>query len=215
MIINLTKNLNYNFKFVICQVVTLDGAKSIQKLKTGDAVLTASGFEPVLGWLHQNKNSDGMQFIEVTHANGVLTLTADHVVYTADGSAMTANSLNVGMELAGANGSIEINAVKKVGSENGLYAPWIASGTIVVDGVVASTMVDSAHQGGLASLRKCFFNISGFLLHISTRMRFFSFKFVLGSMARSVMSVGAQIATNAFAGAEKMVAHSLPVVTEL
>ena len=107
----------------------------MKDVSVNDLVQTSCGFEPVIGFLHQSASLQG-SFLRVSHTAGSLTLTAEHLVFLADGSSKTAAEVRVGDVLSGAV-NMEVQAISAV-QEKGFYAPLTASGTIVVDDVMAS-----------------------------------------------------------------------------
>lgn len=147
---------------------------SMSRLAVGDRILSVDSaghfqFEPVIGFLHRSPNATAA-FRHVETANKqVLTVTPDHLVFsaarsysadaaasflTADASFLTAkasfsarlrpNDSSVYV-VKGSPGHPEgrpgVSAVTMVTTSTlsvGLYAPLTASGTVVVDGVVAS-----------------------------------------------------------------------------
>merc|ERR1712048_732638 len=62
----------------------------------------------------------------------------NHIVFLADGTDKLAANLLVGDELLVAQGSGKVSSIKSAIGNEGMYAPLTASGTIVVDGAVAS-----------------------------------------------------------------------------
>lgn len=67
-------------------------------LEIGSIVRTASGFEPVVGFLHAEDRKAA--FVEITHPTGMLAVTPDHLVFLANGDAVTASSIKVGDSLS-------------------------------------------------------------------------------------------------------------------
>tara|TARA_A100001015_G_scaffold282903_1_gene347671 strand:+ start:287 stop:628 length:342 start_codon:yes stop_codon:yes gene_type:complete len=60
-------------------VETNDGLMKMQDVEVGTYVRTASGFEPVLSFLHKEDNVRS-EFVELTTDSGVVPLTAKHLV---------------------------------------------------------------------------------------------------------------------------------------
>lgn len=105
------------------------------------------GFEPVLGFLHARWGSESNVHVEVGHETGVLRASPGHIVFAREGAGRvdrTAAELKVGDELFAAPKSGTLPRMSRVlwirrgQARAGMYAPYTASGTIVVDGVVAS-----------------------------------------------------------------------------
>ena len=75
-------------------VDTINGSTKISALQIGDTVRTAIGFEPIVGFLHAEEGA--ADFLELTHAKGVLPVTGDHLVFLANGDAVPASSIRKG-----------------------------------------------------------------------------------------------------------------------
>lgn len=129
------------------------GPVPVGQLRVGDRVLGrvggGFGYEPVLAFLHASRpssssaNTARFAVAEILHERGVLRASPGHLVFTAGGSVdVPAALLRPGEdELLAADGSsTRVLAVRKSGAfaNDGLHAPLTASGTIVVDGVLAS-----------------------------------------------------------------------------
>ena len=84
-----------------------------------------------VGFLHAEEGT--AKFVEITHANGKLPVTGDHLVFLADGSAVTASSVKVGDHLS----SGIVTEIDEVVRGDGFYAPVTKSGTIVVENTMA------------------------------------------------------------------------------
>ena len=106
----------------------------MKDLQVGDSVLTAGGnFEPVYAWGHKHttKSADFFQF------NGALEMTGEHLVFMEGKSnPVRADSIKIGDSLQGA----EIKSIKTV-KRKGLYTPLTPSGTVVVNGITASSYI--------------------------------------------------------------------------
>lgn len=126
------------------------GSVPVASLRVGEMVLVerpggAFAFEPVLGFLHAITGRAG--HLAVGHEKGVLRVSAGHIVFVraAAGRAdKAAAELEADDELITATGPGESSTASRVlwvrreTAFSGMYAPFTASGTIVVDGVVAS-----------------------------------------------------------------------------
>merc|ERR1711981_483845 len=101
----------------------------MKDVKESDLVQTSSGFEPVVGFMHSSLTSTHL--LHLTHANGTLKISPDHLVFLADGSSKRSRRVVVGDVLASGEGSLTI---EEVGGklEKGIFAPLTPSGTIVV-----------------------------------------------------------------------------------
>merc|ERR1711879_650148 len=119
------------------------GALAMQDLQVGDHVLVQQAgaklaYEPVLGFLHATRADEPTSHLVVSHPAGELRVSPNHIVFIADGSDKLAADLRVGDELAVVQGSGKVASIENKVGDKGMYAPLTASGTIVVDGVVAS-----------------------------------------------------------------------------
>jgi len=133
------------------------GSVALKKLRTGDLVLVERqgrlNYEPVLSFLHVIHEVAGVQqpFITVVHSQGEFRATENHIVFIvadANGGSQVSKlvgRLEVGDELIIVDPSNQksvtsspVSSVRRSAGMQGLYAPLTASGTIVVDGVVAS-----------------------------------------------------------------------------
>lgn len=140
----------------------------LDHLVLGDRVLTVETldgipkFEPVLFWLHRVRNSSSLFITLQTEAGPELWLSHDHLVFVADGplshfedaAAVSAASVKSGQYVFIPSGNpvgneakldvpVSIAVPTRVRStaqhtSPGKYTPVTRSGTIVVDGVVAS-----------------------------------------------------------------------------
>ena len=122
----------------------------MDQLKIGDLVLSGDGsFSKVYSFAHKQPNTK-MQYLHVLTAsmdkNQPLEITAEHLIYVRKEASsakklVPAASLKVGQYLVAHDGSSsEIRSVKILPSK-GVYSPLTASGTVVVNGVVASNYV--------------------------------------------------------------------------
>ena len=113
------------------------GAVEMKNLQVGDEILTAEGsYQSVYAFGHLDKATKG-NFIQIKTDQSVLEVTAEHLLFV-DGKqgAIRADSVRIGDSFEGAS-------VKSIGSfeRSGLYAPFTESGTLVVDGVKASSYI--------------------------------------------------------------------------
>jgi hypothetical protein len=116
-------------------VVTEAGESILQDIQVGDRVQTMSGFEPVIGFLH---NSDmSAEFLSIKHDHGVLEITGTHLVFPSDGSSVPARDLQVGDRLTTADESSRILQIEQI-KLSGFSSPLTPSGTIIVNGIAAS-----------------------------------------------------------------------------
>lgn len=117
-----------------------DGSsKTMEKLQLGDIVRVADGgFSPVFMFTHKLSDVKHAMVQLKTSSGASLTLTHGHYVISS-GVMRTAGTVQVGDELVLANGETSAVTSTTTVQGTGLYNPQTVSGTIVVDGVVAST----------------------------------------------------------------------------
>lgn len=134
------------------------GSVTMRDLKVGDHVLTQSGnYEPVYAFGHKNPTASA-QFIQFKTAETSLEMTGSHLVFLeGKTNPVRADSIKVGDVFQGNNA--QVKKIKNI-ERNGLYTPLTPSGTVVVDGIVASSYIslqkDAAEfvefQGGVTSI---------------------------------------------------------------
>jgi len=115
------------------------GTVNMKNLKVGARVLTESGdFEPVIAFAHRAPTV-AAEFLQFKTVAGDLEMTADHLVFVAGKSSpVRADSIQVGDALRGEGATVD--SIKNV-QRTGLYAPMTPSGTVVVDGIAASSYI--------------------------------------------------------------------------
>lgn len=127
-------------------IVRGQGATEMRDLKVGERVLIQkpSGsldFEPILAFLHVAPTEPGRldKYLTVMHSEGQVRASPNHVLFHADGRDTSAAKLAVGDELLTSEGrAAQVLEILESEGNSGMYAPLTASGTIIVDGVVAS-----------------------------------------------------------------------------
>lgn len=130
-------------------------------LAIGDVVRVAAGadaaaWSPVYFFSHKDPAgaaTTARAYVTLTTASGAaLTLTPGHYVM-ADGVATAAAEVAVGQALSLASGAASaVTASTRSVRRGGLYNPHTLAGTIVVDGVVASTYTTAVHPAVAAGL---------------------------------------------------------------
>lgn len=146
-------------------LVTLEGGatKSMRDLQPGDRVLTSAAadgsgplvYSPVLSFLDRQPNATKTYYVISTRAGLNITLTAAHLIFVTDCPSLAgetredyarnlrtvfASEVRPGQCVFTAQGEAAFSAVTSVEerSSSGLYAPLTHSGSIVVNGVLAS-----------------------------------------------------------------------------
>jgi len=135
------------------------GETRISELRVGERVLSARGYEPVLGFLHQVSGGSS-SFLTVSHSDGEFRATENHLVFTAEGS-KAVGDLRVGEQLLPAS---QILGVRESKTNLGVFSPLTASGTVVVDGVEASIYGQPSMRGKLThgSAHAAFFPVRAY-----------------------------------------------------
>ena len=123
--------------------------KNLQSVAIGESIETSSGFEPLLGWLHFSPSSAD-DFLKIEHEHGVLRISPSHLVFLMDGNAVRADEIRVGDGLASKNGqsAVTVKSISPSQEVRTFVAPLLASGTIILDSIVASTYADVPHAVG-------------------------------------------------------------------
>mmetsp|Transcript_25229 Transcript_25229/g.38261 ORF Transcript_25229/g.38261 Transcript_25229/m.38261 type:complete len:655 (+) Transcript_25229:59-2023(+) len=119
------------------------GLVRMTDLTIGDIVQVSHNiYEPIYSFGHKNAKVSA-EFLQIdTDINSVpLELSADHMVMLANKRFVAASSLKEGDLLV--TSSEEVIVVKSITSilRKGVFAPFTASGTIVVDGILASNYI--------------------------------------------------------------------------
>jgi len=139
------------------------GAVPMAKLRVGDRVLVEDqgqfSYEPVLSFLHSTRPAAGKQgtpVVAVLHSYGEFHATENHIVFVAGDNEESRVSKLVGKLVPGDKLFVakpgdqrrttlsRVLAMTRTTSQLGAFAPLTPSGTIVVDGVVASSYASSS-----------------------------------------------------------------------
>lgn len=137
------------------------GEVALKNLNVDDRVLARQPtgdlqFEPVIGFLHklEGTSNSSHQYVAIVHDDGQLRVSETHLVFvrTVQGTqSKTAANVAIGDEIlvSAAPGmepmAREVLAVRRgQRTQEGMVAPLTASGTVVIDGVVASVYASPA-----------------------------------------------------------------------
>jgi len=150
-------------------VVLVDGRGEVPlaRLRTGEMILVERqgqlGYEPVLTFLHAIQGGSGksMSFVTVIHTNGEFRASAAHIILVKEGlsqRSILVGQLQVGDEVFNAVNQdavwvlkpSRVVAIRRSSTQSGMFAPLTSSGTIVVDGVVASNYASSSEEKHLS-----------------------------------------------------------------
>lgn len=143
-----------------------EGEVPLGKVKTGDKVLVDSHgqmrYEPILAFLHAIPGDPlhSLPFVHVSHENGKFRASAAHIVFVAlddEGTSWTSKlvgNLRVGDKIFAAVDRADewsskpssVHDIRRSTTQSGMFAPLTSSGTIVVDGVVASNYASASEK---------------------------------------------------------------------
>lgn len=121
---------------------------SMNRLQVGDVVrVDENGYERVYAFGHFNETALG-DYLELTFANNPLSsssssleISANHLLFRSDGVAVPASQFAIGDEIVGTNSSsTRITSIREI-QRPGAFAPFTASGTLLVNGVKASNYI--------------------------------------------------------------------------
>lgn len=122
-------------------------AVAMSNLVLGDKVLTRSNhFEPIYSFGHRHETIQATYLqIHVGQPDGeeeaILEMSTDHMVFVSKDQTKPASSLSLGDSVWTANGTeATVTRIQTV-DRRGAFAPFTPSGSIFVNGVVASTFV--------------------------------------------------------------------------
>jgi len=94
-------------------------------------------YDSALGFLHAVQGR--ASFLSIQHEHGELRASDNHLLFNGEGKAIAVDLFTLGDELLLANGfRSRVLGIAKDATEHGMFAPLTASGSIEVDGVVAS-----------------------------------------------------------------------------
>jgi hypothetical protein len=112
------------------------GDTRIDELHLGDHILVdqTGTFEPIYSFGHRSETQLA-QFLRLYPS--MLEVSSDHMVFVVNKGAIPASMVQVGDKLVGGDA---VSSITKV-SRRGIFAPFTPSGTLVVNGVVASSYV--------------------------------------------------------------------------
>lgn len=118
------------------------GSVQLSSIEIGDKVLAGNGdYEEVYTFGHYSPVGLS-SFLELSTTTSTLRLSRDHMVFVSSNHAVPASMLQVGDKLLDVNGNKNrIVSIKSILSKAGAFAPFTASGSIVVNGIVASNYI--------------------------------------------------------------------------
>lgn len=117
------------------------GMVQMKSLELGDQVLVSRGrFETIYSFGHKDAEIS-MDFIRLRTSTLDLETTKEHMLFVADGRVIPASMVKVGDKLVLANNQAEVVLSTSATIRKGAFAPFTPSGSIVVNGVKASTFI--------------------------------------------------------------------------
>ena len=113
----------------------------MKDLRVGDSILTGSGsYSEVSSFGHFLENVSA-EFLQIHTADQTLEMTGDHLVFLNDKlNPIRTKAIKVGDVLRGETAPAKVTKIQSV-QRQGIYAPLTMEGSLVVDGIVASSYV--------------------------------------------------------------------------
>eukprot|EP00545_Synedropsis_sp_CCMP1620_P006975 CAMPEP_0119003292 /NCGR_PEP_ID=MMETSP1176-20130426/477_1 /TAXON_ID=265551 /ORGANISM="Synedropsis recta cf, Strain CCMP1620" /LENGTH=688 /DNA_ID=CAMNT_0006954881 /DNA_START=32 /DNA_END=2098 /DNA_ORIENTATION=- len=113
-----------------------------KNLSLGDKVLVGGAkYEPIYSFGHRAEDSQVEYLKLVTAGRSGVELSRAHMVYVQGGRAVPASTIKIGDQVELADGEYATVKEIQVTQKQGAYAPFTASGSVVVNGVKASSFV--------------------------------------------------------------------------
>eukprot|EP00747_Dinoflagellata_sp_TGD_P166389 gnl/TRDRNA2_/TRDRNA2_189101_c0_seq1.p1 gnl/TRDRNA2_/TRDRNA2_189101_c0~~gnl/TRDRNA2_/TRDRNA2_189101_c0_seq1.p1 ORF type:complete len:443 (+),score=80.62 gnl/TRDRNA2_/TRDRNA2_189101_c0_seq1:121-1449(+) len=142
------------------KVTTRQGPIDLASVEIGDELLVEEtpgrlNFAPVLTFIHRLPASMERSYVEVAHEFGTFRASEMHLVFTCTDSDVDrvdkyTGDLQPGERLCAVDGAVTMPSrildVRRLRSTSGMMAPLTSTGTIVVDGVVASNYAAPARK---------------------------------------------------------------------
>jgi hypothetical protein len=126
------------------------GDVEMRHLQLGDLVLTANQkFEPIYSFGHRSTSTAGTLFYQIHPV--MLELTADHMVFIQHKGFVPASMVRVGDSLSTGD---KVTRIKLISNRSGVYAPFTPSGTLIIQGVLASSYI--SFQGSDVLMIGCY-----------------------------------------------------------
>lgn len=141
-------------------VTTRKGDIEISRLRVGDIVLTKQGWSRVFMFSHAEAHAYSNHFLHINAPPRILTLTSEHYVLTNHGE-IIASQIQIGDYVYDLRGNpLQVTSLQKNIHAQGLYNPHTIEGTIIIDGIIASTYTNAVSlrsaKALLAPLRAIF-----------------------------------------------------------
>lgn len=116
-----------------------DGAvKQMDSLSVGDMIRTPTGFQPVMGFLHQERDAVG-EYFHFTTADGATIAISAHHHLVVDGEWRDPATVRLGMKLTSAlaGRDVAVIAIEQTQAK-GAYHPFVRGGEYYADGLLAT-----------------------------------------------------------------------------
>jgi len=134
-------------------VETERGKIAIGNLRLGDNVLTltpgtGAHYTEFLGWLDRDANADG-KFLKISTNSSSIVLTGNHLVFRLSAEvgleSVFADQIEEGDRMVSWKGEETVVEVE-VAREKGIWTPLTMEGTLLVDGLLASSYASFSHH---------------------------------------------------------------------
>ena len=124
-------------------VDTPDGTIRMDEIEVGTLIHDGSSYSRVVGFLHRSIDIAPTQYLSINFDNDQqLEISPKHCIFLADGHDMFARDVQVGDVMASGQVVRSIDRTKY----NSLFAPLTETGTVMVNGVLASCYADFPHS---------------------------------------------------------------------
>mmetsp|Transcript_9052 Transcript_9052/g.13902 ORF Transcript_9052/g.13902 Transcript_9052/m.13902 type:complete len:949 (-) Transcript_9052:79-2925(-) len=125
---------------VTCEVLG-KGEVQLKDLQLGDRVLVeGQTYEKVYSFGHRSRDMKA-DYLELSTASRKLEISKKHMIFVEGGHAIPASSIKLGDKIETISGKYDVVLSIKNVVRQGAYAPFTTAGTIIVNGLKASTFV--------------------------------------------------------------------------
>lgn len=117
------------------------GVVQMKNLELGDQVLVSRDrFETIYSFGHKDAEIS-MDYVRLRTPTSDIETTKEHMLFLTDGRVLPASMIKVGDKLVLANNQADVVYSTSATNRKGAFAPFTPSGSIVVNGVKASTFI--------------------------------------------------------------------------
>jgi len=138
------------------------GTIPLSTVQLGEPIFVGNGkYEPVYSFGHFGPDVRSAKMLKIlTNSGTTFTISDNHLVFTENNKAIPAAKLTVGSSLQSSSSSIDsrqsaasstvkhIKSIQRIVSDEGVYAPFTASGRFVVGGDVVVSCYVAMLEGG-------------------------------------------------------------------